>query len=435
MRHLSDAQAAHILKETFPDRPSFSLGSLVGTGGQGTVWELHGAAQPAVCKMISTEPPEELGLSADAAKRYREVMAQNAKRELESLTRFSCSRHFPTLIGHRVYMAGSGTGAQVYIFIEEELIPLLPIAYTELNLSPRELAIRVGLEVSDALCEMLRQKRTHRDIKIPNLFFRINNDGSYEVVLSDFGASKEAVPGSIETVIGSPGDIPPERLHRRVCYTAMGKGDVYSLGITLLEILSSKDLYIPEEALLANEIAQRLELVKTQDPALGRLIANMIRQQPFFRPSPAECLQEFRKLLPTPNVEQHKNIARRALAAFQQGHWDEARRLAVRLPADDARRYLLLALISGSSSERLFNLRYAARLGSPSACYYVAEALLSGKSGVKCDPELSLQYLRCAATANYTPAVYRLHCLQTGKTLQQDTPENRIASLMEEIAS
>lgn len=428
---MTEAQAARILKETFPDRPSFSLGSFVGAGGQGTVWELHGAGQPAACKLISTEVPKELASNAEAAKHYQEIVARNAERELESLKRFSQSRHFPTLLDARVHMADTGT--RTYIFIEEFLVPLLPTAFTELSLSSRELAIRVGLEVSDALCEMLRQKRTHRDIKIPNLFLRINNNGSYEVVLSDFGASKEAVPG-VQTIIGSPGHIPPERLHRCVC-SSTGKGDVYSLGITLLEIYSGKDLYITDEALLANEITQRLELVKAQDPALGRLIANMIRQQPFFRPSPAECLHEFRKLLPTPNVEQHKNIARRALAVFQQGHWDEARRLAVRLPADDARRYLLLALIAGSSSERLFNLRYAARCGSPSACYYVAEALLSGKSGVKCDPELSLQYLRCAATANYTPAVYRLHCLQTGKTLQQDTPENRIASLMEEIAS
>ena len=432
---MTEAQAARILKETFPDRPSFSLGCFVGAGGQGTVFELHGAGQPAACKLISTEVPKELASNAEAAKHYQEIVARNAEREVESLKRFSQSRHFPTLLDARVHMADTGT--RTYILIEEFLVPLIPAAFTELSLSSRELAIRVGLEVSDALCEMLRQKRTHRDIKIPNLFLRINNNGSYEVVLSDFGASKEAVPGSIETIIGSPGHIPPERLHRRVCYTATGKGDVYSLGITLLEILSSEDLYIPEEALLANEITQRLELVKAQDPALGRLIANMIRQQPFFRPSPAECLHEFRKLLPTPNVEQHKNIARRALAAFQQGqgHFEEAKHLAVRLPADDARRYLLLALIADSHSERVFNLRYAARLASPAACYYLAEALLSGKNGVKRDPELGLEYLRCAAKANYTPAVYRLHCLQTGKTLQQDTPENRIASLIEEIAS
>ena len=432
MRYMSDAQAAHILKETFPDRPSFSLGSFVGAGGQGMVWELHGAAQPAVCKMISTEPPEELGLSAEAAKHYQEIVARNAEREVENLKRFSQSRHFPTLLDARVYVADDGT--RHYIIIEEQLFPLLPTAFTELSLSPRELAIRVGLEVSDALCEMLRQKRTHRDIKIPNLFFRINNNGSYEIVVSDLGASKEAVPG-VETIIGAPGHIPPERLHRRVCYTATGKGDVYSLGITLLEIISNKDLYIPEEALLANEIAQRLELVKAQDPALGRLIEKMVRQQPFFRPSPAECLQEFRKLLPTPNVEHNKNISRRALVAFQQGHFEDAKHLAARLPADDARRYLLLALIADSHSERVFNLRYAARLASPAACYYLAEALLSGENGVKRDPELGLKYLRCAAKAKYTPAVYRLHCLKTGKPLPQDTPENRMVAFLEEIAS
>lgn len=430
---MTEAQAARILKETFPDRPSFSLGCFVGAGGQGTVWELHGADQPAVCKMISTEVPKKLGLSADAAKRYQEIVARNAEREVEGLKRFSESRRFPSLIDSRVYVAEDGTRS--YIIIEEQLLPLLPTAYTELKLSPRELAIRVGLEVSGAISEMVHQKRIHRDLKIPNLFLRINNNGSYEIVVSDLGASKEAVPGVVETIIGTPGHIPPERLHRRVCYTKTGKGDVYSLGTTLLEIISSKDLYITDETLLANEIAQRLDLVKAQDPALGRLLEKMVRQQPFFRPSPAECLQEFRKLLPAPSPELHRSDARRALAAFRRGDLDEAKHLAARLPADDARRYLLLALISDSHSERVFNLRLAGRLGSPAACYYLGEALLSGENGVEGDLNLGIEYLRCAAKAKYTPAVYRLHCLKTGKPLPQDTPENRIGYLMKEIAS
>ena len=429
---MTEAQAAHILKETFPDR-AYTLGTLLGAGGQGCVWELIGARQPAVCKMICTEVPKELASSAEAAKRYQEIVARNAEREVEGLKRFSESRHFPSLIDSRVYVAEDGTRS--YIIIEEQLLKLLPTAYTELKLSPRELAIRVGLEVSGAISEMVHQKRTHRDLKIPNLFLRINNNGSYEIVVSDLGASKESVPG-VETIIGSPGHIPPERLHRRVCSASnTGKGDVYSLGVTLLEIYSSQDLYIPEETVLANEIAQRLELVKAQDPVLGHLIEKMVNPTPFFRPTAAKCIQEFRQLLPAPNSEQHKSNARRALAAFQRGHLEEAKHLAARLPADDARRYLLLALIAGSSSERLFNLRYAARLGSPSACYYVAEALLSGENGVGRDMELGLDYLHCAAKANYAPAFYRLHCLQTGKTLQQDTPEKRIAFLMEEIAS
>lgn len=427
---MTDAQAARILKETFPDR-AYTLGTQLGAGGQGCVWELRAAGQPAVCKMISTEVPKKLALGADAAKRYQEIVARNAEREVESLKCFSHSRNFPTLLDSRVYVAEDGTRS--YIIIEEQLLPLLPTAYTELKLSPRELAIRVGLEVSGAICELVKQKRTHRDIKIPNLFLRFNNNGSYEVVVSDLGASKEAVPG-VETIIGTPGHIPPERLHRRRVCSNTGTGDVYSLGVTLLEILSSKDLYIPEETVLANEIAQRLELIKAQDPALGRLLEKMVRQQPFFRPSPAECRQEFRKLLPAPSPELHRSGARRALSAFRRGD-DEAKHLAARLPADDARRYLLLALIAGSSSERLFNLRYAARLGSPAACYYLGEALLSGENGVGRDMELGLDYLHCAAKANYAPAFYRLHCLQTGKTLQQDTPEKRIAFLMEEIAS
>ena len=74
---MTEAQAARILKETFPDR-AYILGTLLGAGGQGCVWELRGAGQPAVCKMSSTEVPKKLGLSSDAAKRYQEIVARNA---------------------------------------------------------------------------------------------------------------------------------------------------------------------------------------------------------------------------------------------------------------------------------------------------------------------------------------------------------------------
>lgn len=431
MRHLSDAQAALILKKTFPDRP-FSLGCFLGAGGQGSVWELHRVGQPAVCKMVSTEPSESLELTADAANRYREFMTRNCERELESLKQFSSSRYFPTLIDYRVYITDNG--ARVYVFVEEQLIPLLPTAFTELQLSPRELTIRVGLEVSHALSELSLYRRVHRDLKVPNMFLRINNDGGSDIVLSDFGSSKQFTPEESQIVVRTPGHIAPERRHRAASIS--NREDVYLLGITLLEIYFQKDLYISDEEELAHEVTGRLNLLKMQDPALYEPIRKMLCQNPLFRPSPSWCIKEFEKLSPTSNPLQCQSDARRAMFAFQIGSFDEVKRLTARLPVTDARRYLLLALISDSHSERVFNLRLAARLGSPAACYYVGEALLSGENGMERDPNLGIEYLRCAAKANYAPAVYRLHCLQTGaRPLPQDTPKNRIAFLMEEIAS
>lgn len=432
MRHLTDQQAAYLLHETFPDR-QYEIGEYLGGGGQGSVWALKGSSQPAVCKMIAIDPPPEVHLDNAGAARYREIMLRNAKRELEHLKKFSSSRYFPTLLDARVYMPenASKTG-QVYIFIEEQLISL-DRASTEMGLSAQELAIQVGYAISCAIQFLEASHCEYRDIKPPNLLVRKNNDGTFEIVLADLGASKEVVPGQVETIIGSPGHIPPERLQKKMCIP--GKGDVYSLAVTVLEIFSGKYLYIGDENELNREIDHCLALVKTQSDALYSLLLKMLRKNPVLRISAAQAAKAFQKLLTTTDPEQLRSDARRALAAFlQRGALDDAKRLAERLPTTDSRRYLLLALITSEPDERLQSLRYAARLGSPSACYYLAIALLSGEYLPR-DTPLAISYLTCAAAKAYPPAIQLLQSLRTGETIREDTPEERISYLIEELSS
>lgn len=431
MRHLTDQQAAFVLHETFPDR-QYELGEYLGGGGQGSVWALKGANQLAVCKMLPLDPSAEMQLDSDGAARYRAIMRCNASRELEHLKKFSSSRYFPTLLDARVYMPenASKTG-QVYIFIEEQLLPL-ERASTEMGLSAQELAIRVGYTISCAIQFLEANHCEYRDIKRPNLLIRENNDNTFEIVLADLGASKEMVPGQAETVIGSPGHIPPERLQKKMCIP--GKGDVYSLAVTVLEIFTGKYLYIADEAELNCAINQCLSLVKNQNKALHALLQKMLRENPFLRISATQAAKAFQKMLPTTDPEQLRSDARRALAAFQRGELDEAKRLAEQLPRTDSRRYILLSLITSEPNERLQNLRCAAQLGSPSACYYLGIALLSGEY-LPCDTPLAISYLTCAAKACYIPAVHLLQSLSTGETIREDSPTTRIAYLMKEISA
>lgn len=432
MRHLTDQQAAFVLHETFPDR-QYELGEYLGGGGQGSVWALKGANQLAVCKMLPLDPSAEMQLDSDGAARYRAIMRCNASRELEHLKKFSSSRYFPTLLDARVYMPenASKTG-QVYIFIEEQLLPL-ERASTEMGLSAQELAIRVGYTISCAIQFLEANHCEYRDIKQPNLLIRENNDNTFEVVLADLGASKEMVPGQVDTVIGSPGHIPPERLHKKMCVP--GKGDVYSLAITVLEIFTGKYLYIADENELNREIDHCLALVKTQSDALYSLLLKMLRKNPVLRISAAQAAKAFQKLLTTTDPEQLRSDARRALAAFQRGGaLSDAKRLAERLPTSDSRRYLLLALITSESDERFKNLRCAARLSSPSACYYLGIALLIGEY-LPCDTPLAISYLTCAAKACYMPAIHLLQSLRTGETIREEDSTTRIAYLMKEISA
>lgn len=432
MRHLTDQQAAFVLHETFPDR-QYELGEYLGGGGQGSVWALKGANQLAVCKMLPLDPSAEMQLDSDGAARYRAIMRCNASRELEHLKKFSSSRYFPTLLDARVYMPenASKTG-QVYIFIEEQLLPL-ERASTEMGLSAQELAIRVGYTISCAIQFLEANHCEYRDIKQPNLLIRENNDNTFEVVLADLGASKEMVPGQVDTVIGSPGHIPPERLRKKMCVP--GKGDVYSLGVTVLEIFTGKYLYIADEAELNCAINQCLSLVKTQNKALYALLQKMLRENPFLRISATQAAKAFQKMLPTTDPEQLRSEARRALFALQRGALNDAKRLAERLPTSDSRRYLLLALITSESDERFKNLRCAARLSSPSACYYIGAAILCGGDDLPRDTELGIAYLTCAAKACYMPAIHLLQSLRTGETIREDSPTTRIAYLMKEISA
>lgn len=432
MRHLTDQQAAFVLHETFPDR-QYELGEYLGDGGQGSVWALKGANQLAVCKMLPLDPSAEMQLDSDGAARYRAIMRCNASRELEHLKKFSSSRYFPTLLDARVYMPenASKTG-QVYIFIEEQLLPL-ERASTEMGLSAQELAVQVGYTISCAIQFLEANHCEYRDIKPPNLLVRKNNDGTFEIVLADLGASKEMVPGQAETIIGSPGHLPPERLRKKMCVP--GKGDVYSLAVTVLEIFTGKYLYIADEAELNCAINQCLSLVKNQNKALHALLQKMLRENPFLRISATQAAKAFQKMLPTADPEQLRSDARRALAAFQRGGaLSDAKRLAERLPTSDSRRYLLLALITSESDERFKNLRYASRLGSPSACYYLGIALLIGEY-LPCDTPLAISYLTCAAKACYMPAIHLLQSLRTGETIREDSPTTRLAYLMKEISA
>ncbi len=428
MRHLTDQQAAYVLHEAFPDR-SYELADYLGGGGQGSVWVLRNTSQPAVCKMLPLDPPAEMHLDNAGAAHYREIMLRNAKRELEHLKKFSSSRYFPTLLDARMYMPENTfkTG-QVYIFIEEQLLPL-ERASTEMGLSAQELAIRVGYTISCAIQFLEANHCEYRDIKQPNLLIRKNNDGTFEIVLADLGASKEVVPGQAQTIIGSPGHIPPERLHNKLCIP--GKGDVYSLGITVLELFTGKYLYIADEAELNCAINQCLSLVKTQNKALYSLLLKMLRKNPVLRISAAQAAKAFQKLLTTTDPEQLRSDA---LVAFQRGELNNAKRLAERLPTSDSRRYLLLALITSESDERFKNLRCAARLSSPSACYYLGIALLIGEY-LPCDTPLAISYLTCAAKACYLPAIHLLQSLRTGETIREDSPTTRLAYLMKEISA
>lgn len=77
----------------------------------------------------------------------------------------------------------------------------------------------------------------HRDMKSSNVLL----DENLEARVSDFGMAREMNPMdthlSVSTLAGTPGYVPPEYYQSFKCTT---KGDVYSYGVVLLELLTGK---------------------------------------------------------------------------------------------------------------------------------------------------------------------------------------------------
>ncbi len=93
------------------------------------------------------------------------------------------------------------------------------------------------------LAEAHAAQIVHRDLKPGNLFLTRRADGSALVKILDFGVAKAPQDGDIKltgtsNVVGSPGFMSPEQF--RSSKTVDGRTDVWSLGVILYKLVSSR---------------------------------------------------------------------------------------------------------------------------------------------------------------------------------------------------
>lgn len=152
---------------------------------------------------------------------------------------------------------------------------------------PAGVVVGLGQRLASALGHAHQRGVIHRDIKPDNMMF---DAATGQLKIADFGVARAKDSGATQTgmVLGTPAYMAPEQLAGAPASPA---GDLYSLGVVLFELLTSRR---PVEAGSLGEWLRRI----SQEPAtpllslrpdlptvLGEVVDRLLERDPALRPS------------------------------------------------------------------------------------------------------------------------------------------------------
>jgi serine/threonine protein kinase len=158
---------------------------------------------------------------------------------------------------------------------------------------PIEDAVRIAIELCEALAHAHAAGVIHRDVKPPNVFL-VKPSG--RVKLLDFGIAKvRADFGKVHTttgtVLGTPSYFAPEQL---LAKEIDGRTDVHAVGIVLYEMLSGRRPFMEENpvdltAAILHRAPPPLEELRPEVPkALALVVHDALAKDRFSRPTASE---------------------------------------------------------------------------------------------------------------------------------------------------
>lgn len=143
-----------------------------------------------------------------------------------------------------VQITDFGVSEQKDLYLVMDLLHGLDCAQLIKNQGPLKASKLLPLfcDALDAIAEAHDQKIVHQDLKPSNLFLCLdpssNSTEFNKMMVMDFGIAQRIQPGQIQDVVkGSMPYIAPEYLKERIVSTT---GDLYQLGLTLIELLTGK---------------------------------------------------------------------------------------------------------------------------------------------------------------------------------------------------
>jgi serine/threonine protein kinase len=165
---------------------------------------------------------------------------------------------------------------------------------------PRPEALRIAVEMLDALAAAHAREIVHRDIKPANIYLNRENDGMSHAKLLDFGIAHVAPKGGNKltdagVVLGTPEYMPPEQARGRHIGPV---SDVWAAGIVLYEMLSGMVPWSGESAAgvliaVANTpLTDIRELVPDTPPALADVINRALEKDSTLRFRTAEEMRD-----------------------------------------------------------------------------------------------------------------------------------------------